>query len=167
MPMSTEIARHLSRGLTGLSEALQVVVKWSRLGSVKGLKPPGYATPGAVAFDLQTAEAFTLRPGESKIVETGTIFVIPDGYEGEVRGRSGLAFNHDIIAHNGTIDSDYRGTVMVKIFNLGEAPYRFERGDRVAQMIVRESIRVRLDEVDYSAIDKTARGTGGFGSTGK
>jgi dUTP pyrophosphatase len=117
-------------------------------------------------MDVRAAEATSLSPGKRGLVGTGFAFAIPEGYEVQVRPRSGLALKKGISVLNspGTIDSDYRGEIKVILANLGEEDFIIERGDRIAQIVVAPVQRGNLVEVDI--LDDTARGTGGFGSTG-
>ena len=128
---------------------------------------PRYETAGAAGLDLRADEPFSLAPGERRLVPTGLALEIPAGYEGQVRPRSGLAVRHGIALVNapGTIDSDYRGEVQVVLVNLGQAPVAFDRGDRIAQLVVAPVTRVTLEVVDD--LSSTDRGAGGFGSTGR
>jgi dUTP pyrophosphatase len=128
---------------------------------------PRYESAGAAGLDLRADEAFTLAPGERRLVPTGLALEIPAGHEGQVRPRSGLAARHGVGMVNapGTIDSDYRGEVGVLLVNHGQAPVAFARGDRIAQLVVAPVARAELELVeDLSA---TGRGEGGFGSTGQ
>jgi dUTP pyrophosphatase len=127
---------------------------------------PAYATSGAAGMDICAAESLTLRAGKRHAVATGFAFAIPDGYEVQVRPRSGLALKHGITCLNtpGTIDSDYRGEVKVILANLGDEDFVINTGDRIAQIVVAPVTQGILVEVD--ALDDTERGTGGFGSTG-
>ncbi len=131
---------------------------------------PSYETAGAAGMDLRAAvadgEPMVLSPGKRALVPTGFIFEIPDGYEAQIRPRSGLAFKHGITCLNtpGTIDSDYRGEVKVLLVNLGEEDFVIERGMRIAQMVVAPVTQVALVETGLAGT--TARGAGGFGSTG-
>ncbi len=131
------------------------------------LELPSYASEGAAALDLRADEAFTLAPGERRLVPTGLALELPPGHEGQVRARSGLAIRHGIALVNapGTIDADYRGEVGVVLVNLGQAPVAFARGDRIAQLVVAPVDRVELELAD--ALGETDRGGGGFGSTGR
>jgi dUTP pyrophosphatase len=131
------------------------------------LELPAYASDGAAALDLRADEAFTLAPGERRLVPTGLALELPSGHEGQVRARSGLAIRHGIALVNapGTIDADYRGEVGVLLVNLGQAPVPFARGDRIAQLVVAPVDRVELELAD--ALGETHRGGGGFGSTGR
>ena len=137
-----------------------------RLAHGEGLPLPAYATPGAAGMDVVAAEALTLDPGKRHAVATGFAMAIPEGYEVQVRPRSGLALKHGITCLNtpGTIDSDYRGEVKVILVNLGDAPFAIARGDRIAQLVAAPVQRAELEEV--ASLDETLRGAGGFGSTG-
>jgi dUTP pyrophosphatase len=138
-----------------------------RLPHGEGLPLPAYATAGAAGMDVVAAEDVTLVPGARHAVATGFALAIPEGYEIQVRPRSGLALKHGITCLNtpGTIDSDYRGEVKVILANLGQEPFEVRRGERVAQLVPAPVQRATLDEVD--ALDETQRGAGGFGSTGR
>jgi dUTP pyrophosphatase len=127
---------------------------------------PSYATAGAAGMDVVAAEALILAPGARHAVATGFAMAIPDGFEVQVRPRSGLALKHGITCLNapGTIDSDYRGEVKVILANLSREPFAIARGDRIAQLVPAPVQRAALHEV--ASLDDTARGTGGFGSTG-
>jgi dUTP pyrophosphatase len=141
-----------------------------RLPNGEGLDLPAYETSGAAGMDLRAAvdesAPLTIAPGKRALVPTGFVFEIPDGYEAQVRPRSGLAFKHGITCLNtpGTIDSDYRGEVKVLLINLGEDPFAITRGMRIAQMVIAPVTQVRVAEITESSA--TARGAGGFGSTG-
>lgn len=127
---------------------------------------PRYETAHAAGLDLRADEGFTLAPGARRLVPTGLALAIPPGYEGQVRPRSGLAVRHGIALVNapGTIDADYRGEVKVALVNLGGDAVVFERGDRIAQLVIAPVIQAELELVD--ALPETERGEGGFGSTG-
>ena len=144
----------------------KVEVRVKRLNHGAELPLPGYATPGAAGMHICAAESLLLRAGRRHAVATGFSFAIPDGYEVQVRPRSGLALNHGITCLNtpGTIDSDYRGEVKVILANLGEDDFQITRGDRIAQLVVAPVTHAAMVEV--GEIDGTARGAGGFGSTG-
>ena len=135
-----------------------------------GLDPPAYQTAGAAGLDLSAAvaEAAAVRivPGGRALVPTGLVLQIPQGYEGQVRPRSGLALKHGVTVLNspGTIDSDYRGEVSVLLVNHGAEPFEIKRGMRIAQLVVAPV--VRAVPTLAAALDETARGTGGYGSTG-
>jgi dUTP pyrophosphatase len=137
-----------------------------RLPHGEGLPLPTYATEGAAGMDVVSAEPWVLEPGQRHAVATGFAMAIPDGFEVQVRPRSGLALKHGITCLNtpGTIDSDYRGEVKVILANLGDAPFTVARGDRIAQLVPAPVQRAGLEEV--GSLDETARGSGGFGSTG-
>ncbi|MBN8848432.1 MULTISPECIES: dUTP diphosphatase [unclassified Sphingomonas] len=148
-----------------MSNSIPIQVK--RLPHGDGLPLPGYATAGAAGMDVVAAEDVTLAPGARHAVATGFAIAIPEGYEVQVRPRSGLALNHGVTCLNtpGTIDSDYRGEVKVILANLGDASFEVTRGQRIAQLIPAPVLRAALDEV--TTLDDTARGAGGFGSTGR
>ena len=141
-----------------------------RLPHGADLDLPSYETAGAAGMDLRAAvstdEPLTLAPGNRALVPTGFIMEIPAGYEAQIRPRSGLAFKNGITCLNtpGTIDSDYRGEVKVLLVNLGEEAFVIERGMRIAQMVIAPVTQVAVREAD--AASETARGAGGFGSTG-
>ena len=138
-----------------------------RLPHGEGLSLPAYATAGAVGMDIVAAEALTLQPGQRHAVATGFAIAIPEGYEVQVRPRSGLALRNGITCLNtpGTIDSDYRGEIKVILANLGAEPFPVVRGERIAQLVPAPVLRAELAEVDL--LDETDRGAGGFGSTGR
>lgn len=146
------------------------VLRLVRLPHGAGLPPPTYETRGAAGMDLRAAiaedERLMLKPGQRKLVPTGFILEIPEGFEAQIRPRSGLAFKHGITCLNtpGTIDSDYRGEVKVLLVNLGEEEFEISRGMRIAQMVVAPVTRMQVHEV--SETGDTGRGAGGFGSTG-
>ncbi len=144
----------------------RVEIRVKRLEHGTGLPMPAYATSGAAGMDICAAESLTLDAGKRHAVATGFAFAIPDGYEVQVRPRSGLALKHGITCLNtpGTIDSDYRGEVKVILANLGDEDFVITTGDRIAQIVVAPVTQGILVEVD--ALDDTERGTGGFGSTG-
>lgn len=137
-----------------------------RLPHGEELPLPAYATAGAAGMDVVAAEDVVLAPGARHAVATGFAMAIPPGYEVQVRPRSGLALKHGITCLNtpGTIDSDYRGEVKVILANLGDAAFTVARGDRIAQLVPAPVQRAELEEV--GTLDETARGIGGFGSTG-
>jgi dUTP pyrophosphatase len=145
-----------------------VKVKVTRVGR-RGppLDLPRYETPGSAGMDLRADEPFALAPGERRLVPTGLAVELPPGHEGQVRARSGLAVRQGIALVNapGTIDSDYRGEVRVLLVNLGQEPASFARGDRIAQLVIAPVARAELEVVDDLA--GSARGGGGFGSTGQ
>ena len=137
-----------------------------RLPHGNGLDLPRYATEGAAGMDVVSAETVTLQPGARHAVATGLALAIPQGFEIQVRPRSGLALKHGITVPNtpGTIDSDYRGELKVIMINHGTEPFPIERGDRIAQLVLAPVTQAGWDEV--AELDDTARGAGGFGSTG-
>ncbi len=143
-----------------------ITIPLRRLPHGTDLPLPVYATDGAAGMDVVAAEDLILAPGARHAVATGFAMAIPAGYEVQVRPRSGLALKHGITCLNtpGTIDSDYRGEVKVILANLGDAPFEIKRGDRIAQLVPAPVQRAMLTEV--VSLDDTARGTGGFGSTG-
>ena len=147
-----------------MRDAVGVQIK--RLPHGEGLALPAYATDGAAGMDVLAAEDVTLSPGMRYPVATGFALAIPAGYEVQVRPRSGLALKHGITLPNtpGTIDSDYRGELKVILINLGDADFVIARGDRIAQLVLAPVTLARWDEV--AELDETARGSGGFGSTG-
>ena len=144
----------------------KVEVRVKRLNHGAGLALPAYATSGAAGMDICAAESLNLRAGKRHAVATGFAFAIPDGYEVQVRPRSGLALKHGITCLNtpGTIDSDYRGEVKALLINLGQEPFAIERGMRICQLVPAAVTQATLAVVD--TLDDTQRGAGGFGSTG-
>ena len=144
-----------------------IAIRLKRLSNGEGLPAPAYASAGAAGLDIVAAEDVTLAPGQRHPVATGFAVAIPEGYEVQVRPRSGLALRHGITCLNtpGTIDSDYRGEVKVILANLGDAPFQVVRGERIAQLVPAPVLRADFVAVDE--LDDTARGTGGFGSTGQ
>src|SRR5215213_3177250 len=138
-----------------------------RLPHGNGLPAPSYATDGAAGLDVVAAEDVMLAPGQRHAVATGFAIAIPDGYEMQVRPRSGLALKHGITCLNtpGTIDHDYRGEVKVILANLGSDPFEIRRGERVAQLVPAPVQKARFREVEV--LGETSRGAGGFGSTGQ
>ena len=133
------------------------------------LPVPRYATSGSSGVDLyaDVNEEVTLLPGDIKLISAGIYISIPEGYEAEVRPRSGLALKHGISLVNapGTIDSDYRGLVNLIMINHGKEPFAIHRGDRIAQMIIAKHEKAEMIQVE--TLNETKRGEGGFGSTGK
>ncbi len=129
---------------------------------------PAPATPGSAGFDLAAAieGECVLQPAERMLVPTGFAIAVPEGYEAQIRPRSGLALRHGIVLPNapGTIDSDYRGELKVILMNAGAEPFTLKRGDRIAQLVVAPVVRAEWREV--SSLDETERGQGGFGHTG-
>jgi len=141
-----------------------------RLPHGADLPLPSYQSAHAAGLDLMAAvpanAPVTLAAGERKLIACGIAIALPDGFEAQVRPRSGLAARHGVTVLNtpGTIDADYRGEVMVILVNLGAEPFVVSRGTRIAQLIIAPVVRVRV--VETAALDETARGVGGFGSTG-
>jgi dUTP pyrophosphatase len=125
---------------------------------------PKYQTSGAAGFDLTSVENKVIPAGGYGLVSTGLAFEIPEGYEVQIRSRSGLALKHGIQAHFGTIDSDYTGNVGVILYNHSSLPFKVAVGDRIAQAIVAPVVQAQIVEVD--TLKETERGSGGFGSTG-
>ena len=138
-----------------------------RLAHGEGLPLPAYASGGAAGLDVVAAESLTLAPGERHAVATGFAVAIPEGYEVQVRPRSGLALKNGITCLNtpGTIDSDYRGEVKVILANLGSTPFEVVRGERIAQLVPAPVLRAAF--VETEELKATERGAGGFGSTGR
>lgn len=142
-----------------------------RLPHSEGLALPAYETAGSAGMDLRAAVAedapVTLAPGARALVPTGLKIALEPGFEAQVRPRSGLALKHGLTCLNtpGTIDSDYRGEVGVILVNLGQEPFVIRRGERIAQMVIARHEQATVAEVD--SLDQTARGAGGFGSTGR
>jgi len=129
---------------------------------------PRYMTPNSAGMDISAAieKDLVLDSGAISMIPTGFAVAIPEGFEAQIRPRSGLAVKHGIgiINSPGTIDSDYRGEVMIAVINLGKASYTFHRGDRIAQMIIKRVYQARLKVVEQ--LTETERNTGGFGHTG-
>ena len=146
---------------------MTVRIQIARLPHGEGLPLPSYATPGAAGMDVVAAEDLDLAPGQRHAVATGFRVAIPDGYEIQVRPRSGLAFKHGISVPNtpGTIDSDYRGELKILLINHGTEPFAIRRGDRIAQLVPAAVTLAAFDEVEE--LEDTTRGHGGFGSTGQ
>lgn len=144
-------------------------VSLKRFEGGEGLELPSYQTSGSAGCDLRAAvhTDLILEPGGWALVPTGIGIALPEGYEAQVRPRSGLAAKHGVTVLNapGTIDADYRGEIFVPLINHGPEPFHVQRGERIAQVVVAAVTRVTWDEVD--ALDDTNRGSGGFGSTGR
>jgi dUTP pyrophosphatase len=147
----------------------QPIVLFKRWAGNDDLPLPAYATVGSAGFDFQAAvdEPIVLQPGERRLVPTGFAAAVPTGFELQVRPRSGLAAKHGISIVNapGTVDADYRGLISVCLINLGQEAFTIARGDRIAQGVVAPAPQCRL--VEAAELDETARGAGGFGSTGQ
>jgi dUTP diphosphatase len=148
--------------------AAPVTIRITRLPGARGLPLPARATAGSVGFDVHAAleRDLVLEPGDRALVPTGFAIAVPDGYEAQVRPRSGLALRHGLVLPNapGTIDSDYRGELSVIVLNAGREPITLRRGDRIAQVVIAPVTNARFVEVE--SLDDTARGAGGFGHTG-
>jgi dUTP pyrophosphatase len=145
----------------------EIEIAIRRLPHGEGLPLPAYASAGAAGMDVVAAEDLLLAPGARHAVATGFAMAIPDGWEVQVRPRSGLALRHGLTCLNtpGTIDSDYRGEVKVILANFGSEPFEVRRGERIAQLVPAPVQRARFREVDE--VESTERGAGGFGSTGR
>lgn len=149
-----------------MTRSLPIAV--TQLPHAKGLNLPAYATLQSAGVDLEAAidTPVTLQPGERKLIETGLAIALPEGYEAQIRPRSGLAFKNGVTVLNspGTIDADYRGEIKIILANLGAEAFTVERGMRIAQMVIAKHERLEWNIVDN--LDETERGAGGFGSTG-
>ena len=148
-------------------QTVKILIKKKK--GCEDLPVPSYATPGSSGMDL-TADVereVKLSPGEIKLISSGIYLSIPEGYEAEIRPRSGLALKHGISLVNtpGTIDSDYRGLLSVIMINHGKEPFLIKRGDRIAQMVIKEVMKAEIELADD--LDETVRAHGGFGHTGK
>jgi len=138
-----------------------------KIQKVEDVNLPSYAHPGDAGLDLYSAENYTLKPGERKIISTGIKMAVPEGFEAQVRPKSGLAAKHGISVVNtpGTIDSGYRGIVGVILINHGNEEFIIEKNMKIAQMVINKIEIADIEEVQE--LDDTTRGEGGFGSTGK
>ncbi|MGI9384166.1 MAG: dUTP diphosphatase [Methyloligellaceae bacterium] len=147
-----------------------VAVRLCRMPHGAGLPLPAYQSAGAAGLDIPAAvpddATVRIEPGARALVPAGFALALPEGYEGQIRPRSGLANRHGVTVLNapGTVDSDYRGEVMVLLINLGQDAFLVSRGDRIAQLVVQPTARAELAEVE--TLEGSARGSGGFGSTG-
>ena len=143
-----------------------MTLKFKRLPGGEGLELPNYQTSGAAGMDVRAASDLTLEVGQTQLVPTGFALEIPQGYEVQLRPRSGLALNYSLTMLNSpaTIDSDYRGEVGVILTNLGNQPFEIRRGDRIAQMVVARVEHAKIVEVNE--LGASERGAGGFGHTG-
>ncbi len=147
------------------------ILRVERLPHAEGLPLPAYETSGSAGMDLRAAVSddapVTLAPGARALVPTGLKIALEPGFEAQVRPRSGLALKHGITCLNspGTVDSDYRGEVGVILINHGQEPFVIRRGERIAQMVIAGYAQAVMTEVE--TLDETARGAGGFGSTGR
>ncbi|MCB1474612.1 MAG: dUTP diphosphatase [Rhodobiaceae bacterium] len=147
----------------------KIAVAITRLQHAQDLPLPSYESAGAAGMDLRAAvdAPLSLQPGERALLPTGIAIALPEGFEAQVRPRSGLAVKHGITVLNspGTIDSDYRGEIKVPLINHGDEAFLIQRGERIAQMVIAPVTRVSFEEV--ATLDETKRGAGGFGSTGR
>lgn len=145
-----------------------IAIAVQRMAHAEGLDLPAYATAQSAGLDLLAAVAapVTLAPGARQLIPTGLAIALPDGFEAQIRPRSGLALKHGVTVLNspGTIDADYRGEVGVVLINLGAEPFVIERGMRIAQMILARYARISWQPVE--TLPESGRGAGGFGSTG-
>lgn len=154
----------------GVSMAGALAIKCTQLPHGQGLPLPAYETAGAAGMDLMAAvaagEDVILMPGERRLIPTGLAIALPQGFEAQIRPRSGLALKHGISIVNapGTVDCDYRGEIGVVLVNLGQDPFVIRRGERIAQMVI--AAFARADWQVVTSLDETARGAGGYGSTG-
>ncbi len=150
-----------------MNRAVEVAI--TREPGTEDIPLPAYETEHAAGMDMRASvtEPLTLAPGQRALVPTGLRIALPEGYEAQIRPRSGLAIKHGISLLNspGTIDADYRGEIRIIIANLGQEPFTIARGDRIAQMIVAPVTKVAWRAVD--SLDETKRGAGGFGHTGR
>lgn len=150
---------------------MTLTIKVRRLPHNADLPLPAYETEQSAGMDLRAAVAedapVTLQPGARALIPTGLAIALPPGFEAQVRPRSGLALKNGITCLNspGTVDADYRGELAVILINLGQEPFVIKRGERIAQMVIAPVTQGSFVEVE--ALDETARGVGGFGSTGK
>ena len=149
----------------------QVKVEVRQLPHGEGLPLPAYQSAQAAGLDLQAAipeqEPIILAPGQRALIPTGLSIALPDGYEAQVRPRSGLAARHGVTVLNapGTVDADYRGEIGVPLINHGSGPFTVRRGERIAQMVIAPVVQAEL--VPVTTLSSTERGSGGFGSTGR
>ncbi len=147
------------------------LVQMSLLPHGTGLELPSYKTALAAGADLRAAidqeMPLILEPGQRKLIPTGLVMALPAGFEAQIRPRSGLALKHGITCLNtpGTIDADYRGEIKVLLINLSQENFMVKRGERIAQMVIAPVTQARFEHA--KSLDRTERGTGGFGSTGK
>ncbi len=148
-----------------MAEAVEILL--ARLPHGQGLPLPGPATPGSAGCDLASAEEGTLLPGARRLFATGISIALPEGYECQLRPRSGLALRHGVTLPNSpaTIDSDYRGELLVALINLGNEPFEVTRGMRIAQMVFARVERIGFRVVE--SLPDSSRGVSGFGSTGR
>jgi dUTP pyrophosphatase len=144
-----------------------IAVSIMRLANGQDLPLPCYETAGAAGMDLRSTEVITLKPGARCLIPTGMAIALPQGFEAQIRPRSGLAVTHGVTVLNapGTVDCDYRGEVKVPLINHGREDFVIARGDRIAQMVIAPVSRISWIEV--KSLESTVRGTGGFGSSGR
>lgn len=146
----------------------KIKLYFQRVEACDHIELPSYETPGSAGMDLRAAnpDPLQIKPGERYLIPTGFKMLLPEGYEAQIRPRSGLAYKNGITMLNspGTIDSDYRGEIKVLAINHGEEPFTIKYGDRIAQMIIAPVYQVSVEEIHE--LPETQRGTGGFGSTG-
>ena len=144
----------------------EIIVPFQILPNGNGLKPPSRATTSSAGYDIASAEDVTIEPGAVLAVATGFALAIPEGFEGQVRPRSGLALKHGITVLNapGTIDADYRGEVKVILINHGKQAFQIRRNDRIAQLVIAPVTAAIFEQV--RELSSSTRGAGGFGSTG-
>src|SRR5690349_18608469 len=151
-----------------MTDRLEIAFRWFEHG--RGLVAPRQQTAGAAGVDLPAAlgpnEVVTIAPGRTAMIPTGFAIALPEGFEAQIRPRSGLAAKHAVTVLNapGTVDADYRGEVKVMLINHGREPFRIARGDRIAQLVIAPVTRAHFEQVN--ALSQTERGAGGFGSTG-
>jgi len=147
---------------------MNIKIKFNKYNSDEEVFIPNYATNDSSGMDLcsSSRNIIEINPGESKLINTNIVLEIPEGFEGQIRPRSGLALKHGITILNspGTVDSDYRGEVKVLLINHGKEPFRIDCGDRIAQLII--SKHERCDLYNSEKLSETERGSGGYGSTG-
>lgn len=147
----------------------EIAIAIRRLAHGEGLPLPAYATPGSAGLDLVAAldRPIEIQPGGRTLIPTGLAMELPEGYEAQIRPRSGLALKHGLTVLNapGTVDSDYRGEVSVLLVNLGDRPVTLSRGERIAQLVVAPVTRIVWSE--RGELSETKRGAGGYGSTGR
>jgi dUTP pyrophosphatase len=156
------------RSSTSVAAVKTVKLLIKRSPGTNDLELPAYKSQGAAGLDLcaDVPSDVVLSPGEIRLVSTGISVHIPEGYEGQVRPRSGLSLKHGVTLVNtpGTIDSDYRGVVGLPVINLGREPFTIKRGMRLAQMVIQQVVRAEIECVE--SLEETARSSGGFGHTG-
>jgi len=145
----------------------EIRIGLKRLPGGEGLPLPSYASAGAAGLDVVAAESLVLEPGARAAIATGFAIAIPEGFEVQVRPRSGLALKYGVTCLNtpGTIDSDYRGEVKIILANLGEEAFHVKRGERIAQLVPAPVLKASF--VEEEELGQTGRGSGGFGSTGR